>query len=177
MSAKTAETHLSRLYLIEGLPEPLTTASSHLQLFDGYIPNTRIRIRSVRDPYSKTWTRTLQQVFLSEESGHPAVKSSEFHLNEAEYEALSGLEGLEIRKNRYFQEFDRSKILFDIYLGKLQGLSTASFEFALMEDLDAFEPPPFAKIEVTGSAFFLGTNLVEKTFADVQDEIRELIDG
>jgi len=177
MSAKTAETHLSRLYLIEGLPEPLTTASSHLQLFDGYIPNTRIRIRSVRDPYSKAWTRTLQQVFLSEEAGHPAVKSSEFHLNEAEYEAFTGLEGLEIRKNRYFQEFDRSKILFDIYLGKLQGLSTASFEFASMEDFDAFAPPPFAKIEVTGNAFFLGTNLVEKTFADVQDEIRELIDG
>ena len=177
MSAKTAETVLSRLYLIEGLPEPLTTASSHLQLFDGYIPNTRIRILCVRDPYSKAWTRTLQQVFLSEEAGHPAVKSSEFHLNEAEYEAFTGLEGLEIRKNRYFQEFDRSKILFDIYLGKLQGLSTASFEFASMEDFDAFAPPPFAKIEVTGNAFFLGTNLVEKTFADVQDEIRELIDG
>jgi len=177
MSAKTAETHLSRLYLIEGLPEPLTNASSHLQLFDGYIPNTRIRIRSVRDPYSKAWTRTLQQVFLSEEAGHPAVKSSEFHLNEAEYEAFAGLEGLEIRKNRYFQEFDRSRILFDIYLGKLQGLSTASFEFASMEDFDAFAPPPFAKIEVTGNAFFLGTNLVEKTFADVQEEIRELIDA
>ncbi len=177
MSAKTTETHLSRLYLIEGLPESLTTASSHLQLFDGYIPNTRLRIRSVRDPYSKAWTRLLQQVFLSEEAGHTAVKYAEFHLNEAEYEVFAGLEGPEIRKNRYFQEFDRSRVLFDIYLGKLQGLATASFEFSSIEDLEAFVPPPFAKIEVTGNAFFLGTNLVEKTFADVQDEIRELIDA
>ncbi|KXJ99385.1 MAG: hypothetical protein UZ17_ACD001002433 [Acidobacteria bacterium OLB17] len=175
MSAKTAETHLSRLYLIEGLPEPLTPASSHLQLFDGYIPNTRLRIRSIRDPYSKAWTRELQQVFLSEDSGHPALKYLEIHLNEAEFEALGGLAGPEIRKNRYFQEFDRSRILFDLYLGRLQGLGTASFEFAAVEDFDTFVPPPFAKLEVTGNPFFLGTNLVEKTFAEVQDEIRELI--
>ncbi|MBX3280959.1 MAG: hypothetical protein KF756_00625 [Acidobacteria bacterium] len=177
MSAKTAETHLSRLYLSEGLPEPLTPASSHLQIFDGYIPNTRLRVRSVRDPYSKAWTRSLQQVFLSAEAGHPAVKLSELHLNEAEYEAFAGLEGREIRKNRYFQEFDNSRVLYDIYLGDLQGLSTASFEFATMEDFDAFVPPPYAKIEVTGNPFFLGTNLVEKVFAEVQEEIRELIDA
>ncbi len=60
---KPAQTELHRLFLIERLPEPLTRASSHLQLFDNYIENTRMRIRSIRDPYLKTWTRILQQRF------------------------------------------------------------------------------------------------------------------
>ncbi|MEO7539892.1 MAG: hypothetical protein ABIV21_07680, partial [Pyrinomonadaceae bacterium] len=58
---KTAQTEMHRKFLVERLPEPLTAASSHLQIFDNYIEHTRIRIRRVRDPYSNTWTRMLQQ--------------------------------------------------------------------------------------------------------------------
>ena len=64
---KPAMTELHRLFLIERLPEPLTRASAHLQLFDNYIENTRIRLRNIRDPYSKTWTRILQQRFAAVE--------------------------------------------------------------------------------------------------------------
>jgi hypothetical protein len=45
MTDKTAQTELHRIFLIEGLPDPLTPASAHLQLFDNYIENTRLRIR------------------------------------------------------------------------------------------------------------------------------------
>ena len=60
---KTAQTEFHRLFLIESLPEPLTHASSHLQIFDNYIENTRIRLRLMRDPSTSVWTRILQQRF------------------------------------------------------------------------------------------------------------------
>ena len=171
---KTAPTELHRLFLIERLPEPLTRASSHLQLFDNYIENTRMRIRSIRDPYSKTWTRILQQRFPFIEGEYAVTKLAEIHLNEAEYTAFSQFEGREIRKNRYFHEFDRVSFAFDVYLGRLWGLNTARVDFETREPMDNFLPPPFAIFEVTNDAFFAGENLVDRKFTDVQAEVARI---
>lgn len=168
---KTAQTEMHRLFLIDGLPEPLTPASSHLQLFDNYIENTRMRLRSIRDPYSKMWTRILQQRFAITDGELPLAKLAEIHLNDAEYAALESFEGREIRKNRYFHEFDRVSVAFDVYLGALWGLSTARVEFGDREQMAKFVPPPFAVFEVTNDPFFDGTSLVEKKFEDVQAEV------
>ena len=171
---KTAHTELFRLFLIERLPEPLAPSSSHLQIFDNYVEGTRIRMRHVRDPYSNLWTRSLQQRFTLSEGDHTVTKMAEIHLNEAEYAVFVHLEGREIRKNRYFHEFDRVSFAFDVYLGPLWGLSTTMVEFQTREDMETFEPPPFAIFEVTGDTFFAGANLVEKSFADVQAEVTRL---
>src|SRR5437868_6717138 len=112
---KAAQTELHRLFLIERLPEPLTRASSHIQLFDNYIENTRLRIRSIRDPYSKTWTRILQQRFSSVDGDYATSKLAEIYLNDDEYLIFEPLEGREIRKNRYFHEFDSVSFIFDVY--------------------------------------------------------------
>ena len=58
---KTSATEYYRLFLIERLPEPLTPASAHLQIFDNYIAGTRLRLRLIRDPATKNWVRILQQ--------------------------------------------------------------------------------------------------------------------
>lgn len=171
---KTAQTELHRLFLIERLPEPLTPASSHLQLFDGYIEKTRMRIRQVRDPYSKSWTRILQQRFPATENEHAVTKLAEIYLNEEEYGILGALVGAEIRKNRYFHEVDRVSFAFDIYLGPLWGLNTARVDFDLREHMDNFVPPPFAVFEVTEDTFFAGDNLVNRTFSDVQAEVAKI---
>jgi len=168
---KTAETELHRLFLIERLPEPLTPASSHLQIFDGYIEHTRMRIRQIRDPYSNSWTRILQQRFPAMEIEYAVTKLAEIYLNDEEYGVLEPLIGREIRKNRYFHEFDRVSFAFDVYLGPLWGLNTARVDFARRDDLDDFVPPPFAVFEVTEDKFFMGENLVGRTFADVQAEV------
>jgi len=55
---KTALPEYYRLFLIERLPEPLTPAGAHLQLFDNYIENTRLRLRLIRDPRQRTSTRS-----------------------------------------------------------------------------------------------------------------------
>ncbi|MBV9214675.1 MAG: hypothetical protein JO053_00745 [Acidobacteria bacterium] len=171
---KTANTELFRLFLIEKLPEPLEPKSRHLQVFDNYVEGTRMRIRQVRDPYSNIWTRILQQRFTLIEGDQTLTKMAEIHLNDAEYAALAHLEGREIRKNRYFHEFDRMAFVFDVYLGELWGLNTAHVEFQNRNEMDAFMPPPFAIFEVTDDVFFTGASLVEKNFADVQAEVARL---
>ncbi len=168
---KTAQTELHRLFLIDGLPEPLTAASSHLQIFDNYIENTRIRLRLIRDPYSNTWTRILQQQFTISDGETPITKLAEIHLNDAEYAAFERFKGREIRKNRYFHEFDRVSVAFDVYLGNQLGLNTAKVDFETREQMENYTPTPFMIFEITNDQFFAGANLVTKSFFDIQNEI------
>ena len=168
---KIAPTEFHRLFLIERLPEPLTAASSHLQIFDNYLEDTRLRLRQVRDPYTNAWTRILQQI-IPVVSGEFAVNHlAEIHLNDAEYGVFERFAGRETRKNRYFHEFDRVPFTFDVYLGKLRGLHTAKIEFADTEEMGSFVPPPFAIFEVTNDPFFAGATLASKSFADIQTAV------
>jgi CYTH domain-containing protein len=167
---KTAQTEIYRLFLIEGLPEPLTPMSSHLQIFDNYIENTRIRLRNIRVPETKEWRHILQQRFRSDADA-VQWKRSEIYLNAEEYAAFERFEGHEIRKNRYFHEFDGRSFDFDIYLGALWGLCTARVDLRSADETESFEPPPFALIDVTVDPFFDGSSLVKKNFADVQEHL------
>jgi hypothetical protein len=115
---KTYRTEQFRTFLIEALPAPLTPASSHIQIFDNYIANTRMRLRSIRVPETKEWTRVLQQRFPITPNVLSQWKIAEMHLNDPEYAQLSVFEGTEIRKNRYFHEFDSRMFAFDVYLGR-----------------------------------------------------------
>ena len=168
---KTAQTELHRLFLIERLPEPLTPASSHVQIFDNYIEGTQLRLRQIRDPYSNTWTRIIQKQF---QTGVGETRLTEIHLDDGEYSYFAQFEGREIRKNRYFHEFDRVSLAFDVYLGALWGLSTAKADFENREKMATFAPPPFAVFEVTNDAFFEGQNLVSSSFVDVQTEVAKI---
>lgn len=168
---KTAKSELYRLFLIEDLPEPLTRASAHLQFFDNYIENTRLRIRSIRIPESKEWIRILQQRCPVRDG---EMKVAEIHLNDAEHAAFERFEGREIRKNRYFHEFDERQIAFDVFLGSLWGLNMAKIEFETAEDMNSYDPPRFMIFEVTNDAFFAGENLVGKKFTDIQRELEKV---
>ena len=167
---KTSRTEMHRTFLIEGLPDPLTRASAHIQIFDNYIPETRLRIRSVRNPETADWTRILQQHLLVSES-LACIKISEIYLNDAKYARFAMFEGEEIRKNRYFHEVDGRMFAFDVFLGKLWGLNMARVEFDATDDLENFEPPSFAVLEVTNNRFFQGSSLVMKNFDDVRAEV------
>jgi len=171
---KTYKTEFRRRYLIEALPEPLTRTSRHLQIFDNYITGTRMRIRSVRDPETKGWTWALQQRLASETDGPIILKVGEIHLNEAEHTVLEPFEGNEIRKNRYFHDFDGLSFAFDMYLGPLWGLNVASVEFGDENAFRAYSAPSFAVFDVSGGPFFLGENLFEKKFEDVRDEVARI---
>jgi CYTH domain-containing protein len=171
---KTIRTEMHRSFLIEALPEPLTRASAHIQFFDNYIAGTRLRLRSVRDPETVSWTRILQQRFPAREGNLSCLKFAEIYLDDVEYARFEIFEGDEIRKNRYFHEFDGRSFAFDVFLGKLWGLNIARLEFATEAELDAFEPPAFAVLEITNDPFFLGEILVTKTFDEVRAEVSKL---
>ena len=171
---KTANTVYRRLYLIERLPEPLEPKSAHLQIFDNYIDGTRLRLRLVRDPASKNWTRVLQQHIFVDDFDHGIGKMAEINLDEAEYAVFETFEGNEIRKNRYFHEFHGREFAFDVYLGDLWGLNTARVEFGSAEEMNDFEAPPFAVFDVTSDPFFIGKNLVGKKFDDVRERVRQI---
>jgi CYTH domain-containing protein len=166
------KTVLHRLFLIDKLPGPLTAASSHLQIFDNYIDGTRLRVRKIRDPYEDRWTYILQQRHVV--SDGTETRSVEMYLDDREVSILNTYMGREIRKNRYFHEFDLTSFAFDVYLGALKGLATAKVEFDTQEAFDVFQRPEFALAEITNDPFFSGENLVDKDFGDVEREISKV---
>jgi CYTH domain-containing protein len=165
---KIAQIVFRRTFLTEGLPGEMTPANSHLQLFDNYIEGTRIRLRKIRLPETREWTRSLEQI-VPDEAGRFGF--SQIVLNETEYDVFQRFEGREIRKNRYFYETAGETFEIDIYLGKLWGLNIAAVYFESEEDRNDFEPPDFAVLEITADEFFNGANLVAKEFADIQDRL------
>ncbi|HUR98831.1 MAG TPA: hypothetical protein VMZ26_12260, partial [Pyrinomonadaceae bacterium] len=60
---------------------------------------------------------------------------------------------------------------FDVFLGKLWGLNIARLQFETERELQLFEPPAFAVLEITHDPFFLGEILVTKTFEEVRAEV------
>ena len=167
---------LRRTFLLEGLPEPLTAADRHLQLFDNYIEGTRLRIRTLRIPETGEWRWSLEQRFpISEDLS--SWKHVQVALNEFEHGKLEHLEGREIRKNRYFHTEDGREIAIDVYLGALWGLNIATVEFADEAEMTAFQIPAFAAIEVTSNRFFYGESLVSKKFTDVQTAVEAIVSG
>jgi CYTH domain-containing protein len=173
-----------RVFLFENLPAPLTAASSHLQIFDNYIENTRLRIRSVRSPETKKWTFILQQLFpVDEDLSH--WKIAEIYLNDDEHQAFERFEGRkikmneriisnEIRKNRYVYETGGRQIELDIYLGDLRGLNMARVVCENDDEITNFTLPHFAVLEVSNNPFFTGDSLVGKTLADVRQELAKM---
>ena len=165
--------------MIRDLPEPLTRASSHLQIFDNYIENTRLRLRSVRVPETKQWTYILEQRFSVDEKDLSIWKTSEILLNEAEHAVFEQFEGREIRTNervetnevrfnRYFYEYNARQLAIDAFLGVLWGLNLVKVFFATEEEMKIFEKPDFVLAEVTNEPFFTGANLVGKNLSDAK---------
>lgn len=171
---KTDRIEYRRFYLIESLPEPLTRASAHIQFFDNYITNTRMRIRSIRFPDTKEWQWIMQQRDWAEPENSRACRVSDIYLNEAEHAQFETFEGTEIRKNRYSTEIGGRKFEFDVYLGKLWGLNRAAVSFDSLDALNAFGQPGDAYLEVTDIPFFRDENIVELTFEDIQNEVARL---
>ena len=102
------------------------------------------------------------------------TKLAEIHLNDVEYAAFERFKGREIRKNRYFHEFDRVSVAFDVYLGNQLGLSTAKIDFETREQMETFIAPPFAVFEITNDPFFTGENLVKSNFFEIQAEVAKI---
>jgi CYTH domain-containing protein len=168
---KYARTERERKFLLRELPEPLTRASRHVQIWDNYITNTRLRLRRVRVPETKERVWKLTQKFAPSAGDYSRTTITNIYLSPAEYEVLSVFEGNEIRKNRYPFEHEGRKYSIDVFLGALWGLILAETDFDTDEEMDAFPLPPFAFMDVTNDETFTGGRLVELSFDDVRKSL------
>ena len=168
---KIYTTEFRRIFLTEGLPEPTKASDTHLQIFDNYISNTRMRLRSIRVPETKQWTRILEQRFPFNVKDLTMWNVSQIYLDETEYEAFKGFKGRELRKNRYFYVVGGKEIEIDIFLGDLWGVNIAKAFFNNQRELSQYDGIGFSVKEVTQDPFFITSNLVGKVFSDVQDRL------
>src|SRR5215213_10905445 len=86
---KYARTERERRFLLRELPEPLTRASEHVQIWDNYITNTRLRLRRIRVPKTKEYVWKLTQKFAPRPGDFSRTTITNLYLSAAEYEVLS----------------------------------------------------------------------------------------
>jgi CYTH domain-containing protein len=171
--SKYARVERERRYLLEDLPEGLTRADPHLQITDNYITGTRLRLRKVREPRTNKWTVKFTQKFAPNPEDLSRTIITNTYLNALEAETLSVFNSNEIRKNRYYFEFEGRKFAVDMFLGDLFGLVLAEVSFDTDQELDQFAKPAFALADVTDDPVFSGGRLSELTFGEVRQHIKE----
>ena len=169
--SKYARIERERRYLLQDLPEGLARTDPHVQITDNYITGTRLRIRKVRDPGTNKWTVKFTQKFPIQPNDLSRTLITNTYLNAIEAETLSVFDSNEIRKNRYYFNYDGKKFSVDMFLGDLFGLVLAEVSFETDEELDQFVKPPFALADVTNEELFTGGCLCELTFSEVRTEI------
>ena len=169
--SKYARVERERRFLLKDLPEGLTRADPHLQITDNYITGTRLRLRKVREPRTNKWTVKFTQKFAPNPDDLSRTIITNTYLNPLEAETLSVFSTNEIRKNRYYFDFEGRRFSIDMFLGDLFGLVMAEVGFETDEELDNFPQPPFALADVTNEPLFSGGRLSELTFSDVRAEI------
>jgi CYTH domain-containing protein len=168
--SKYAQIERERRYLLNDLPEGLARTDPHVQITDNYITSTRLRIRKVRDPKTNKWTVKFTQKFAPNPHDLSRTVITNIYLNAAEAEMLSVFEANEIRKNRYYFDFDGRRFSVDMFLGDLLGLVLAETGFETDDEMARFPPPPFALADVTNNEIFTGGRLCHLTFEDVRRE-------
>jgi CYTH domain-containing protein len=171
--SKYARVERERRYLLSDLPEGLTRADPHLQLTDNYVTGTRLRLRKVREPRTNKWTVKFTQKFAPNPEDLSRTIITNTYLNALEAETLSVFNSNEIRKNRYYFEFEGRRFSVDMFLGDLFGLMLAEVGFDTDEELDSFTKPAFALADVTNDPVFSGGSLSQSTFAEVRQHILE----
>src|SRR5688572_13325331 len=163
--SKYARVERERRYLLRDLPEGLTRADPHLQITDNYITGTRLRIRKVREPRTNKWTVKFTQKFAPDPDDLSRTIITNTYLNALEAETLSVFNANEIRKNRYYFDYEGRRFSVDMFLGDLFGLVLAEVGFESDEEIDSYLKPPFALADVTNNPLFTGGRLCELTFS------------
>jgi CYTH domain-containing protein len=170
--SKYARVERERRYLLNDLPEGLARTDLHLQITDNYITGTRLRIRKVRDPKTNKWTVKFTQKFAPNPADLSHTIITNIYLSATEAETLSVFEANEIRKNRYYFDFEGRRFSVDMFLGDLFGLVLAETSFETDEEMRVFQLPPFALADVTDNEMFSGGKLCELSLEDIRKEVQ-----
>jgi CYTH domain-containing protein len=169
--SKYARIERERRYLLRDLPEGLNRADHHVQITDNYITGTQLRIRKMRDPKTNKWVVKFTKKFAPDPADFTRTIITNIYLNATEAETLAVFEANEIRKNRYYFDFEGRRFSVDMFLGDLLGLVLAETGFETDQELANCPLPPFALADVTNNEIFTGGKLSELTFSDIRKEV------
>ncbi len=161
-----------RRFIIEDLPKPVLRNNSHWQIFDRNIYSTTLRIRSIRIPETGNWTRNLEKCLVKNLNGYEKSSLFKIELSDSEYKFFERPEQPEIRKNRYFGKVNEASVEFDVFLGKLKGLTTATVYYEKPEGENNVGLDGVIE-EITGNSLFLGINLAELRFEDLPARLKK----
>ena len=167
-AGKYARVERERRYLLREAPHGLKLSDPHTQITDNYVTGTRLRLRKVREPRTNEWTLKLTQKHTPAPPDFSRALITNIYLSPYEYEVLSIFEGNELRKNRYPYEHEGRLYSVDVFLGPLRGLILAETDFDTDEELDSFNAPSFALLDVTREEMFTGARLVELTAEEIR---------
>lgn len=142
---------------------------------DRYLHVGRLRLRRITESDSGRQTRKLGKKF--EATAPDPVPIVNIYLSEEEYEGLLVLEGADLVKRRYHDDFRGHRFGIDIFDGELAGLVMCETEAETREALEALEFPPYAMVEVTGRPFFTGGRLCRVGSGELTRRIREVLRG
>jgi len=171
--SKYARVERERRFLLNDLPEGLGRTDPHVQITDNYITGTRLRIRKVRDPKTNKWTVKFTQKFAPNPNDLSRTMITNTYLTALEADTLSVFEANEIRKNRYYFDFEGRRFSVDMFLGDLLGLVLAETSFATDKEMREFQTPSFALADVTNNEIFTGGRLCNLTFPEIRKEAQQ----
>ena len=158
-------------YLAKELPAGVKD-SPYKEILDTYIPNTTghatLRIRKAGEKYEMTKKEPIHKA----DSSHQL--ESTISLTAEEFGELNQLEGMRIRKKRYYYQENGTNYEVDIFQDKLSGLVIVDVEFDSLEKKAAFRPPAWCLAEVTQEKFLAGGMLCGKIeYADIEPQLRK----
>jgi len=97
-------------------------------------------------------------------------------LSRDEYDALNSYDGKRFKKRRFAYEIDGYAAELDVYLAGLVGLVVIDFEFSSEKAMRNFKKPDFVGADITQDHSLAGGMLCGKTYADLDQHLREHYD-
>jgi len=160
---------LERTYLVKKLPEGLKGCKCK-EVIDVYIPaaseHPTLRIRKNGDTYEATKKEPVNEGDSSRQEEQTII------LTEAEFDALSKLDGKKVRKLRYYYDHNGNTAEVGVFQDSLKGLVMVDFEFSTIKEKDAFEMPDFCLAEVTQEDFTVGGMICGKSYKDIENDLK-----
>jgi CYTH domain-containing protein len=152
---------IEKKFLLKKLPESIP--EHYVDIHDLYLQNSSLRLRVERLPNGNIVGRKLTRKEKAPEIGEEFSVITSLYLTENDLGALGQLNGFSLKKRRYIQEFSERRIVFDQFLGELEGLVIAEIEFRNSESLSNFVLADADWEEVTGNPEFSGGHLAFKS--------------
>lgn len=162
-----------RRFLLGSMPADLDVRGGFRRIRDRYLEGTHLRLREVRGPEGET----VQRKFTQKRSTDSPLETriTTFYLEAPEFALLERLPAHTLEKHRHPYPCDGRRYVVDCFVAPLEGLILAEVGADSLAELEAIEPPAFARCEVTDDVAFTGGALVRSTPGDVLARVRRLL--